>query len=205
MNRVGIAAVATITAFTVSGCAGEQRYDPLEEFEELNITTVIDAPGPEPGRYSAIDRDAIDRGEYLVELLGCGVCHTDGAFDGAPDMSRPLAGSQTGIAWESPLGTERPGIVYPPNITPSEDTGIGLWSDKQIADSISAGIGRHGSRRITTMPWQAYAKLSGDDVDAIVTYLKSIKPIEHEVPAAVEPGRKASKPFVYFGVYRTRQ
>jgi hypothetical protein len=64
MNRVGIAAVAMITAFTVSGCAGEQRYDPLEEFEELNITTVIDAPGPEPGRYSAIDRDAIDRGEY---------------------------------------------------------------------------------------------------------------------------------------------
>lgn len=52
-------AVAVFTALAVLSCAGEQRYDPLEEFEELNITTVIDAPGPEPGRYSAIDRDAI--------------------------------------------------------------------------------------------------------------------------------------------------
>lgn len=80
-----------------------------------------------------------------------------------------------------------------------------MWSDTQIADALSAGVGRHGSRRIAAMPWQGYAKLSSDDVDAIVAYLKSIKPIENRVPAAVEPGQKASKPFVYFGVYRSKQ
>ena len=148
--------------------------------------------------------DAIDRGENLVELLGCGACHTNGTFDGAPDLSRPLAGSETGIAWTSPLENEFPGVVYPPNITPDEKTGIGRWSDKQIADAIRAGIGRHGSRRIATMPWQGYAKMTDDDVDAIVAYLKSIKPIDNKVPAPVEPGQKARYPFVYFGVYRSR-
>jgi hypothetical protein len=54
------------------------------------------------------------------------------------------------------------------------------------------------------MPWQGYAKLTSDDVDAIVAYLKSIRPIRHKVPDPVQPGQKASEPFVYFGVYRSK-
>ena len=189
-----------------SGCAAEAppTNDPLDAYEELNSSPVVDAPKPEPGRYTPLDRDAIDRGEYLVEVLGCGSCHTDGSFDGAPDMTRPLAGSNTGIAWTSPLEVEFPGIVYPPNITPDEKTGVGAWSDRQLADAIRAGIGRHGGRRIVTMPWQGYARITDDDVDAIVTYLRSIKPIRNRVPGPVEPGKKARYPFVYFGIYRSK-
>ena len=97
-----------------SGCAAEAppTNDPLDAYEELNSSPVVDAPKPEPGRYTPLDRDAIERGEYLVEVLGCGSCHTDGSFDGAPDMTRPLAGSNTGIAWASPLEVEFPGIEY---------------------------------------------------------------------------------------------
>jgi hypothetical protein len=54
------------------------------------------------------------------------------------------------------------------------------------------------------MPWQGYAKMNGDDVDAIVAYLRSIKPVEHKVPDEVLPGTRASEPFVYFGTYRSR-
>ena len=189
-----------------SGCAAEAppTNDPLDAYEELNSSPVVDAPKPEPGLYTPLDRDAIDRGEYLVEVLGCGSCHTDGSFDGAPDMTRPLAGSNTGIAWTSPLEVEFPGIVYPPNITPDEKTGVGAWSDRQLADAIRAGIGRHGGRRIVTMPWQGYARITDDDVDAIVTYLRSIKPIRNRVPGPVEPGKKARYPFVYFGIYRSK-
>jgi len=197
-----------ILALTVAACATEAPenfYDPLEDYDELNRTGVVAAPGPEGSRYAPADRDTIDRGRYLVELLGCGACHTDGAFEGAPDMNKPLAGSQTGIARTNPLENEHPGVVYPPNITPDEDTGIGLWSDNQVANAVRAGIGRHGSRRISAMPWQGYAKMTEDDVEAIVAYLRSIKPIRNKVPAEVAPGRKASKPFVYFGVYRSRQ
>lgn len=188
----------------LAACATEQAYDPLADYEEVQAVTILDAPAAAPGRYAPIDRDRVARGEYLVELLGCGACHTEGALAGVPDMSLALAGSGIGIAYSNPLGTEFPGVVYPPNITPDDETGIGLWSDQQLANAIRAGIGRHGSRRIATMPWQGYAKLSDDDVEAIVSYLKSLEPVLRQVPADVEPGQRASEPFVYFGVYRSR-
>ena len=54
------------------------------------------------------------------------------------------------------------------------------------------------------MPWRGYAKLSDDDVTANVTYLRILDGIEHAVPGEVEPGKCAAKPFVYFGVYRSK-
>ncbi len=203
MRRAGLFGVVVVLA---GGCVADSIApdEPLEDYAELDSAPFVDAPGPEPGRYSPANRDAIDRGEYLVELLGCGSCHTNGAFDGAPDMTQPLAGSSTGIAFTSPLEAKRPGVAYPPNITPDEDTGIGEWSDNQLASAIRAGVGRHGGRRIVTMPWQGYAKMTDDDVDAIIAYLRSIKPISNRVPKFVEPGNKARYPFVYFGVYREK-
>ena len=190
--------------YSCTGALSSILTDPLEVYEELDNTGVVDAPDPEPGVYSAHERDLMDRGEYLVELLGCGACHTNGAFEGVPDMSRPLAGSDTGIAWTNPLKSDRPGVVYPPNITPDDETGVGRWSDQQIAKAIRDGSGVHGVRRISPMPWQAYTKISDDDVDAIVAYLRGIKPIKHNVPAPVNMGEKAHNSYVYFGVYRTR-
>ena len=195
-----LAATALVTA-----CASEAPYDPLQDYEELDNTSIVPAPRPVTQRVAPADRDAVERGGYLVEVLGCGACHTDGALEGAPDMSRALAGSRTGIAYSNPLEHKNPGVVYPPNITPDENTGIGLWSDTQIANAIRAGVGQHGSRRLVTMPWQGYAKLNGDDVEAIVAYLRSIEPVEFDVPGEVRPGRKATHSFVYFGVYRSRQ
>ena len=119
-------------------------------------------------------------------------------------MDLALAGSQTGIAWTNPLETEHPGIVFPPNITPDDKTGIGRLTDAQVANAIRAGSASHGNRRLRTMPWQGYARLTDDDVDAIVAYLRSIPAIEHRIPAEVPPGNKTSRPFVYFGVYRSR-
>jgi mono/diheme cytochrome c family protein len=140
----------------------------------------------------------------MVELLGCGVCHTDGALVGAPDTDRLLAGSRTGIAYTSPLEYRDPGVVFPPNITPDEETGIGRRSDEQILLAIRAGLSTHVGRPIALMPWQGYAALSDDDANAIVAYLRSIKPIRHRVPAEVHPGSKGTEPFVYFGVYAER-
>lgn len=195
------------TLWLIGACSSATLSDSnsFEQYEELDSTGLVEPPGPVGGRFAPADKDAVDRGRYLVVLLGCGACHTNGAFEGAPDADLALAGSQTGIAWTSPLETEHPGVVYPPNITPDEKTGIGLWTDTQIANAIRAGVGRHGGRRLVTMPWQGYARISDDDVDAIVAYLRSIPPIEHRVPAEVSPGQRATKPFVYFGVYRSHR
>lgn len=187
------------------GCASEPAYDPLQDYEEVDTSTIVDAPSARSGSFAPASRDLVYRGEYLVELLGCGSCHTDGALRGDPDMNRALAGSRIGIAYISPLEVRLPGIVYPANLTPDMETGIGSWSDQQIANAIRAGIGRHGNRRIATMPWQAYAKLSDEDVSAIVSYLRALTPVHHKVPEEVAPGRRAKEDYVYFGVYRNRK
>ena len=194
---VFLAACATDTA-------SESPYDPLQDYEEVDATTVLDAPAAVPGNYAPENKYQVDRGEYLVELLGCGACHTDGALEGVPDFDKALAGSRIGIAYTSPLADNRPGVIYPPNITPDVDTGIGGWSDRQIEIAIRAGVGKHGDRRIVVMPWQGYVKLTREDLAAMVAYLRSIPAVRHEVPAEVRPGETATEPFVYFGVYRSR-
>lgn len=198
------AALAIVTAILVGACATEAPGDLLDVYEEVDATTILDAPSAKPGTYAPQNRALVERGEYLIELLGCGSCHTDGALAGDPDFDRWLAGSKTGIAYRNPLGEKNPGVIYPSNITPDDGTGIGEWSDRQIANAIRAGIGRHGRRGLGPMPWQAYTKISDDDLTAIVNYLRSVEPVKHRVPDEVEPGQRASHPFVYFGVYRSK-
>ena len=43
-----------------------------------------------------------------------------------------------------------------------------------------------------------------EDVNAIIAYLRSIKPVSHKVPNEVQAGEETKQPFVYFGVYRNR-
>ena len=182
----------------------EARYDPLKDYEELKPSTVLDAPNPVAGSFAPERLYQVKRGEYLVELLGCGSCHTDGALEGAPKMKRSLAGSRIGIAYSNPMGDKNPGVVYPPNLTPDEDTGLGLWNDLQIEQAIRTGIGQHSGRRLVAMPWQGYTKMTREDVAAVVAYLRSIPAVNHKVPDEVKPGEKAKETFVYFGVYRSR-
>lgn len=200
-TRLIVAAAATLL---VSCTSAPKPSDPLADYRELEPVTNLNAPPVVAAGLSGAQREQVRRGSYMVELLGCGACHTDGALIGDPDPRRLLAGSRIGIAFENPLGNEYPGVVYAPNITPDLETGIGQWSDPQIAAAIRGGKGRHGKRRIAVMPWQGYSRLTDDDVDAIVTYLRSIEPVEHRVPDAVEPGRRARSPFVYFGVFERR-
>jgi len=201
--------LALLLPFILASCATETAiepaYDPLQDYEEVDAVTVLDAPEAEPGKYAPENLQQVRRGEYLVELLGCGACHTDGALEGVPDFDKALAGSSIGIAFSSPLGNARPGIVFPPNLTPDEDTGMGLWTDSQIESAIRVGVGRHSGRRIAVMPWQGYTKMEREDVAAIVAYLRSIPAVRHKVPDEVAPGDTSDDPFVYFGVYRSRQ
>ena len=192
-----------------AGCATETAVepgaDPMQDYEEVAATKVLDAPDPVPGSFAPDNLLQVKRGEYLVELLGCGSCHTDGALEGVPDFDKALAGSSIGIAFSNPMGNRYPGIVFPPNLTPDPDTGLGGWSDRQIANAVRYGAGRHTSRRIVIMPWQGYSKMTEDDAAAIVAYLRSVPAVRHEVPEEVIPGQDTDKPFVYFGVYRNRE
>ena len=194
--------VATIIAGIVvlSGCAN--YYNPLDDYEQLDPATILAAPDPDPGNFP---QELVDRGQYLVGLLGCGSCHTDGALVGAPVPGRALAGSSIGIAYSNPLAVPRPGVLYASNLTPDMETGIGSRSLTDLARMIRLGVNEHGSQTIPVMPWPAYVNIAEQDAQAIAMYLKSLAPVSHQVPDNVRPGQRASAPFVHFGVYQTRE
>lgn len=195
-------AIIVLLPLLFAACA--TPVNPLDYYEEVDAATILDAPTPMEGNVAPENRELAARGEYLVELLGCGACHTDGALIGEPRLDRSLAGTRVGIAYTNPLEFKYPGVVFSPNITPDEETGIGNWSDQQIAQAIRFGIGRHGNNAIRVMPWPSYATLNDGDVNAIVAYLRVIDPVEHLVPENVPPGRRTRAPYVHFGVYRSR-
>ncbi|MDT8429112.1 MAG: c-type cytochrome [Pseudomonadales bacterium] len=188
-----------VVPLALLACAAE--YNPLDDYEQLTPVTLLEAP---PATANNHPPEAVARGQYLVALLGCGSCHTDGALVGEPSSARLLAGSGVGIAYSNPLAQANPGVVYPPNLTPDANTGIGNWTLEQIMVMVKSGTDNHGSQTLPVMPWPAYANITDDDARAIAMYLQSLTPVNHRVPANVRPGQRATAPFVHFGVYRSR-
>ena len=176
---------------------------PLDQFEVIDATTVVEAPVPRPS--SVYDAKAVAQGQYLVQLLGCGACHTDGALIGEPNPERLLAGSRIGLAHSNPLLVKRPGVVFAPNLTPDPDTGIGRVTDSMVMASIKGNANRHGLDPLKVMPTSALTLLRDDDLHAIVAYLRSLEPIHHQVPDRVLEGQSTDEKFVHFGVYQSRR
>ena len=115
-----------------------------------------------------------------------------------------MAGSGVGIAISDPTSVRWPRVVFPSNLTPDRDTGIGDWTLEQLVTMLQSGVDRHGSRALPVMPWVSYARLSADDASAIAMYLKSLPAIEHRVPENTRAGQRTRAPYVHFGVYRNR-
>ncbi len=163
--------------------------------------TMLGVPLPQREGETEEQQVYIEQGKYLVELLGCASCHTDGVLRGAPDMERQLAGSSVGIALANPTEVARPAVAFPSNITPDNETGIGRRTDEQLHLAIRHGIVPGGASQLPIMPWPVYAGLTDDDLRSIVAYLRAIKPVRHKVPAAVKRGQKHPFDYVYFGIY----
>ena len=128
----------------------------------------------------------VARGKYLVGLAGCNDCHTPGYFLGKPDMDQYLAGSDVGFAIPGL------GVFVGRNLTPDPDTGLGKWSIKEIVTALTAGHRPDGRELAPIMPWRAFASLSKYDAVAIAKFLKSLKPVKHEVPGPFAPGQTTS-------------
>jgi len=180
-------------------------YDPLQDFESVSPATELKVPQASASGAAAYPGEQVARGKYLVKLLGCGICHTDGALVGDPDYALNMAGSRTGIAYSNPLLDKYPGVVYPSNITPDIETGIGSWSESEIISLLRSGEASHDRQLLAVMPWPTYAWIIDSDALAIAAYLRSLPPVKHRVPENVPTGQKASSPYVHFGFYRSRR
>jgi hypothetical protein len=122
----------------------------------------------------------IERGSYLVNtILACGNCHTPKTPEGDPIAEKELAGG--GISFTTPAFN-----AVAANITPDKETGIGLWSDEDIKGALTEGQ-RPSHARLpgvplaAVMPASFYKALLPADLDAIVAYLRTVKPVSNEV------------------------
>ena len=119
--------------------------------------------------------DKVAYGGYLAGPLGhCVECHTPQAGPRRDYENRLGAGG-------FPFDVPGLGQFVSANITPDKATGIGNWTDPQIKDAITKGVRPDGTKLIDLMPFAAYAKMTADDLDSIVAYLHSIKPVANKV------------------------
>lgn len=123
----------------------------------------------------------VARGAHLAYVLGCRECHTKTdstrfAFPPA-EGAEPLAGGTCyGAKWGMP------GKLCMSNITPDEETGIGSWTDGEIARAIREGVDKDGRVLFPMMPYTYYRQLSDDDTKALIAYLRTVAPVKNAVP-----------------------
>ena len=122
----------------------------------------------------------VARGAYLSDVAHCTACHT-------ADGGEKFAGNR---AMGTPFGT-----LFTSNITSDKETGIGDWSEKEFEGALRRGVGKDGSYLYPAMPYLEFTKVTDDDIHALYTYFKTVKPVKQEVkkndmtfPFNVRPG-----------------
>jgi mono/diheme cytochrome c family protein len=65
------------------------------------------------------------------------------------------------------------------NITSDPEHGLAQWSDADIKGAILLGHRPDGTKLAPTMPFEAYNQMTSDDVNAIVDYLRTLKPVKN--------------------------
>jgi mono/diheme cytochrome c family protein len=135
---------------------------------------------------TAAQPNSLERGRYLVETVAfCGVCHNTRDADGRMRLGMELAGGRVMSMNEvrTVLSNIPPGNIRAvvPNITPDAETGIGRWTDSEIATAIREGRRPDGSIIGPPMPIAFYRGISDRDLTAIVTYLRTVPPVRHAV------------------------
>lgn len=161
-------------------------------------TSEQDAAGP-----AAQKKARVERGAYLVGMMGCNDCHTPwkiGPKGPEPDMSRMLSGhpqdmtmppppklpdgpwvvtaGATNTAWSGPWG-----VSFTANLTPDAETGLGKWTQRNFTETIRTGrhMGR-GRPILPPMPIPMYKNFTDADLEAIFTYLQTIPAVSNRVP-----------------------
>jgi mono/diheme cytochrome c family protein len=119
-----------------------------------------------------------NRGAYLAEALAhCGECHTPRNLAQALDNRNKYAGAVT-AGWNAF------------NISSDKDTGIGAWSDDEVASYLATGHVK--SRGTAAGPMgeavdQSFSAMTPSDVHALVAYVRSVPAVTSDLPANLAP------------------
>lgn len=159
-----------------------QRYakparslDPPLNFIVKFMPKPLSAPVPEPDH-----NDHHAYGQYLVTVAACSECHTP-----QDDKGKALPGMDFAGGFEMHTPFFR---VVSANITPHPSTYIGRATKEEFIARFRAFSGYTAETappapkgKNTLMPWIAYSGMTDEDLGAIYDYLKTLKPVEHQV------------------------
>jgi mono/diheme cytochrome c family protein len=123
--------------------------------------------------------ERLKRGAYLAEHVAvCTYCHTpqEEGPNGPEVVPAKKGGGQV-----FPI-PGLPGTLVAPNITPDRETGIGNFTDDQLARAIREGISHDGQTLFPMMPYLHYRRMSDEDVASGVVYLRTLPPLRGPLP-----------------------
>lgn len=123
--------------------------------------------------------ERLERGKYLFNsVMACIDCHSDRDFT---KFSGPVVPGTEGKGGMKFSGEELPGFpgtVYAPNITPAA---LDQWTDGEIFRAITEGVSKDGRPLFPIMPYMEYRTMDKEDIYSVISYVRSLKPIENEV------------------------
>ena len=124
----------------------------------------------------------LENGKLLYNIGGCISCHASEADAAVPAGGKPLT---------TPIG-----VLYPPNLTPDLETGLGKWSNVDFVNAMQKGLHPDGAHLIPAFPYTSYAHMKVEDVLDIKAYLESLPPIKN----ATKPNEVFALPIVRRGL-----
>jgi hypothetical protein len=199
LSRVAVLSLIPV-ALAVAGCSSSERAT------QAPANTGTPAPAAAPAM------SQVERGKMLIIGGGCHDCHTPKKMgpngpeadmdrmlsghpesEGVPPPFKPIKGSPYVIhinghltAWSGDWG-----VSFAANLTPDQNTGLGIWTEDMFVAALKQGKHMGKSRPILPpMPWNWYGQLPEEDLKAMFAYLKSIKPIANRVPVPLTPDGK---------------
>jgi mono/diheme cytochrome c family protein len=143
-------------------------------------------PNGTPPARSPAAGTSLERGAYLANsVANCAGCHSprdlgDGSYTGP----RYSGGTME-------VDGDPTHVFSVPNLTPDPRTGhIAGWTEEQFLARFRVGRTFQGSH----MPWDAYRRMSDDDLRAIYRYLMSLEPVENETGPILQPKKPPRTP-----------
>ncbi|HLF35402.1 MAG TPA: c-type cytochrome [Cyclobacteriaceae bacterium] len=130
---------------------------------------------PYPDIRASNDSSLIARGKYLAYgPAHCSYCHVPmkSFINVEKGEIIPLSG---GFDFQLPFG-----VIHAPNITPDIETGIGKFTDGEIARALRYGVKHDGKALLDFMP---FYHISDRDLTAIISFLRSQEPVKNKRPS----------------------
>jgi len=192
MKKVVRFSVMLLTTFVLllTGCRNNSKTA-IPDSAELSVTQLV------------------QRGEYLVTIMGCNDCHSPKEIGPkGPEILANLILS--GYPATRPFQKVEPelikkgwilfnadltaaagpwGVSFAANLT-SDQTGIGNWTEENFRRALKEGKykGLESFRMLLPpMPWSNFIVISDEDIKAIFQYLKSTVPVNNIVPIPLSP------------------